>query len=668
MSSTRRLRRMIAVGLVALAAAALPSTAGAALGPAGSLAPLTGPGACWNSGGAGGCDVLGAQVNGNDVAVTATHVYSIAGGALIVYRRLADGRLETQDCMRYASLTGCTRVDALLDSARQIVLSPDGDTAYVATGFQASTSRILTFSLGANGGISSRVGCLSEQVTAGCTDVLGLDQPTGLTLGADTLYAAAQGTAGGLTAFDLNASGVPTAQRAACVRPAGGSAACGTTSPLTLAFGVALRGSTLYAAWHGSGGATNGVEWYSVGVDGSIGALQGCVGDNNAATGICTQVGGGLTFPETLAVSPDGAALAVGGGRGLSVFARSPSGAVGARLSCDSTYAEPVGTGCVDRADAFSPTDLDVAADGRTISVSSYDGGYWSFATGANGGRSALLNCLAIAVAGCDPLPVGGMALGVATAPDGLTVYGNGQTNGALVALRRQAAPTCSPATATTTAPAPVTVALTCTDANGDPLTYEVVGTAGGTATVTGSSLTFIPGAPGTATVDFRASDGGATSDPARVTITVSAPPPGPPPGGATVADPDSGIAVIARGLRARALKRLRGTASGATLSRVQISLVRLQGGARAARAKPAAGKRCRRLTAKGTLGRPVKPVRGRCRPGAWLAAKGTTSWTFTLRRGLPPGSYVVYSRAVGRPTERTFSAKDGNRRTFTLR
>jgi hypothetical protein len=54
----------------------------------------------------------------------------------------------------------------------------------------------------------------------------------------------------------------------------------------------------------------------------------------------------------------------------------------------------------------------------------------------------------------------------------------------------------------------------------------------------------------------------------------------------------------------------------------------------------------------------------GDCQPAAWLRASGTTSWRLSLRRALPPGRYVVYSRAtIGAGfREGRFSAGDRNR------
>lgn len=58
------------------------------------------------------------------------------------------------------------------------------------------------------------------------------------------------------------------------------------------------------------------------------------------------------------------------------------------------------------------------------------------------------------------------------------------------------------------------------------------------------------------------------------------------------------------------------------------------------------------------------------CSGRVWVRARGTRSWRLSLSRSLPRGRYVVYSRAVIRAgfPEASFSQRDRNRRTFTIR
>ena len=80
-------------------------------------------------------------------------------------------------------------------------------------------------------------------------------------------------------------------------------------------------------------------------------------------------------------------------------------------------------------------------------------------------------------------------------------------------------------------------------------------------------------------------------------------------------------------------------------------------------------GRRCLWLRSRRGGFRRIKAARGRCNRGVWLRARGTRRWRLELRRGLPLGNYVAYSRAVNRAGahERRFSRADGNLLTFRI-
>jgi hypothetical protein len=131
---------------------------------------------------------------------------------------------------------------------------------------------------------------------------------------------------------------------------------------------------------------------------------------------------------------------------------------------------------------------------------------------------------------------------------------------------------------------------------------------------------------------------------------------------------PRSRIARLARRARASRTRVIRGTASDADrdLASVSIAIVRVSGGTHAARARTRPV--CMALAANGRLRR-IRLVRGRCRPAIFLRARGAARWSFRLRRLLPTGSYVVYSRARDRDglVEKQFSRRLGNRVAFVV-
>jgi hypothetical protein len=61
--------------------------------------------------------------------------------------------------------------------------------------------------------------------------------------------------------------------------------------------------------------------------------------------------------------------------------------------------------------------------------------------------------------------------------------------------------------------------------------------------------------------------------------------------------------------------------------------------------------------------------------PRVWLRARGRGIWGFKLKKILPPGSYILYSREIAERgfdatgvMETTFTAPDGNKLRFTVR
>ena len=59
-----------------------------------------------------------------------------------------------------------------------------------------------------------------------------------------------------------------------------------------------------------------------------------------------------------------------------------------------------------------------------------------------------------------------------------------------------------------------------------------------------------------------------------------------------------------------------------------------------------------------------------RCTRIKWLRARGTSRWSYALKKTLPPGRYEIYARATLKDgqTQKTFTATAGNFRKLTLR
>ncbi|HYZ29764.1 MAG TPA: hypothetical protein VE570_11945 [Thermoleophilaceae bacterium] len=116
---------------------------------------------------------------------------------------------------------------------------------------------------------------------------------------------------------------------------------------------------------------------------------------------------------------------------------------------------------------------------------------------------------------------------------------------------------------------------------------------------------------------------------------------------------PDSSISRVPRASGSRL--SFTGRAAGARA--VEVALVRLARGQQIW------------LTRAGRT-RVVRTGSGPCRTEFWLRVRGTSHWQLRLGRALPPGRYVIYSRAIsadGQP-EDSFDTADRNKRSFRLR
>jgi hypothetical protein len=102
-----------------------------------------------------------------------------------------------------------------------------------------------------------------------------------------------------------------------------------------------------------------------------------------------------------------------------------------------------------------------------------------------------------------------------------------------------------------------------------------------------------------------------------------------------------------------RAPKKFTGTASDDTLvTKVEIAL----------QAKK--GRRCKQLLRSGRFGKQAK-----CdAPTSWMAAKGTTAWSFKLKKKLARGSYTLFARATDNAGQVQAGFTPANKRTFKVR
>ncbi len=115
--------------------------------------------------------------------------------------------------------------------------------------------------------------------------------------------------------------------------------------------------------------------------------------------------------------------------------------------------------------------------------------------------------------------------------------------------------------------------------------------------------------------------------------------------------------------LKAKSFKKISGIAAGTGLVKVQVAILKTD--KKLLKKK----KRCLQVSSNKAKLKKVKAVKKKCVPKTWLTTKGTTSWSYTLKKALKPGKYSIYVRSVGvgGATQTAFSKKLGNLKTVTL-
>jgi hypothetical protein len=188
----------------------------------------------------------------------------------------------------------------------------------------------------------------------------------------------------------------------------------------------------------------------------------------------------------------------------------------------------------------FNHRDVVVTGDGKNV-YSDNDNGtastILSFSRASNGTVAAIpapLRCLRIdAGSGCSSTLRGGSATNNLVA-FGSNVYAAGGNR--LFAFVRDRAPVCQNVGASTTNNSAVTVTMSCSDPDGDAITYQKVSdpARGTLAGIQGNHVSYgpQPGTTGTDSFRYRAVAAGVPSDPATAFVNVSNPPPPPPSGG----------------------------------------------------------------------------------------------------------------------------------------
>jgi Bacterial Ig domain len=637
------------------------------------------------------------------------HVYVLtsgkSGGTLVgLTVDPATGALRAASpaiCLSAWPNAGCAEVPELWRISA-IALSPDGRHLYVASalGFDGP-SLVTTWARDPAGGGLDRVpgadGCVtSGPATDGCRHVAGIDGVGDLAVSADgtSVYAVA-------TAYDRDAGWLATLAR----DPAGGrltqpsaTGCLAEGAPLPAgcqaARGLAGAGEVVVSSDSRNvyvGGGTQSAGTIAVFARGAQGGLSqpagtaGCI-RGGAAPGDCAA-GRGMNgalytgFPAPLAISSDGATLykgASGAGGGIAVFGRERATGALTQLPGGDGCVAPAGTPattCGEATGVRAVWGLEVAPGGDAVLAFDYGGqgggGHVAVldrgATGAVTQRAAPYGCLGnVAEPQCLETTDLRSTAGGAFAPDGATVYVSGWDSDfattPIVVLTREAAPVCEDGAASAVAGSAAELTLVCREPNGQPLTRAIsVWPAHGSLRAVGDDGRFAytpdAGFAGGDALVFRASDGAHWSAPARLALTVTAPPPGPddrrqqpddrevprdgePPAAPRLSLTSRGTLVADGRGRVRIALACAGDAARSCTASVTLQTARKVRSAPRARARVLALAAPRRVTARGgrrltvvmTLSRQARTLLRRSRTLRAVVAAGGAQATVTLK------------------------------------
>ncbi|MGN6870375.1 MAG: Ig-like domain-containing protein [Solirubrobacteraceae bacterium] len=372
-----------------------------------------------------------------------------------------------------------------------ISISPDDRFVYVT---DAGNHSIQVLSRDSATGALTETQCLSEEASppSGCAPARVIGDAQSIVISPDGLHAYTTEFATGISVFDRDpATGALTQKTgtAGCITDTGndnsGAATCTTGRVLNGAYSITQGPHTLYVTAYND----NGLAVFHVNADGTLTQLpgsDGCItltGQDNTKSPTCAT-GRALQGPYGVTISPDGstlyateltAGLSEGG---VAIFSLDPTSGAATQL--------PGTGGCLTQ-------------------------------DGASGGVANA--CGFGAALGASNQPV--------ISPDGRSVYIASEGGTSVTIFNVESGPVCQAATASAAYQTPVSVSLSCSDRDGDPVTPSVLsGPAHGTLGAVGSTVTYTPatGYTGTDSFTVDASDGTNTSTPATVTITVGSP------------------------------------------------------------------------------------------------------------------------------------------------
>jgi DNA-binding beta-propeller fold protein YncE len=512
----------------------------AAAGPPGSLTPIATPQLCFSQSPATGCTAAPGVDSARAVAVSADghNVYAGGGTSIAVFSRDAKTGGLTQlagplGCIS-SSTGGCSHALGL-SGVSQIALSPNGNFLYAASSIANSVTGFARDpKTGALTQLKGAAGCVRPGGLGGCASGVGLLGASALAISPDgrSLYVAGR-DADAVAAFSIDPTGGALLQlggHQACIRGGDASGACAGGRALAGADALAIApdGLTVYAA------AKNADAVAILQRNATTGALTqqpGLNGCTRLAGGLGCTTGRSLAQPSALAIAANGRDLYVASsaGNAVSILQRDGTGALVQPAGVAGCIAQGIAD-CTSAPLMTAPDALALGADGTSLAVATAgDGTILTLGrdnvTGLLTSIPAPAGCISTtAAAGCQVLAQLGATTGLAIAPTGDVLYA--AASGGLIALARQAPPTCLTRELRAGVGVATQILLPCTDPNGDALTYTInsKATHGALTLIRGAAVTYKPkaGYKGLDAFSVNVADGSGAVTPATITVRVT--------------------------------------------------------------------------------------------------------------------------------------------------
>lgn len=533
-----------AILLSCLALLAIPTAAGAAT--AGGLKQLEGTTGCLvnEASSLSGCQDVRAMQNATDVVVSPdgrnVYVSSLNKDAIVSFDRNPSTGALTQK----GTITGCVTSNPgvsgpdqcnlisnaiALDGVTAMAISPDGKSLYTVT----NQGKASAFNRAPDGTLTylDTDTCCSQ---AGATTVA--VSPDGA-----SVYAAGDYFASIVVWFTRNTVPGPNFGNIDFSNCYGNGGGCLGVQNMAHPTAVTVTPDNGELVISTSDGVVLGWDRASTGA--TIGALtpsftpSRCVA-NSTLSGTCQAKTGTIALMSEALVG--NTRIYAGGQQAVSTINRDPSTNNIAPDTAGNCFGYPgsnflgcanmPGSGCCS---TFYPArELVGTPDGRNLYLGTESAAPAIF--GFNRSDAALspmpppLHCLSAPAADtCAGFRQGNRIQAMAASPDSRNIYAVG--NNRLFAFAVDRAPVCQNVSTSTTNNSSVTVNLSCSDPDGDALTYEKVTepSRGTLAGVQGNSVSYgpQPGTTGADSFQYRALGAGIASDPATATIDVTYPP-----------------------------------------------------------------------------------------------------------------------------------------------